>query len=146
MRRSLVLLLLACPSLLVPVPAAGSSSAPPAPEAVVVSEDAHGVVVSWTPVPGAPVGAVRYNVYGGSEDAFALLGSTGGDEPFFLGPGGHAGYAVTAVVDGVESAMSDGCFWVDWAVTPPQIIYEPMCERRAPRALQASPPEALDLG
>lgn len=137
MRPSPAPLLAACLALLL-LPAAGSSAALPSPQGLVVAEGEGRVLLAWAPVPVA--GAVRYHVYGGEPGALALLGTT--EAPLYSGEGGRGAYAVAAVVDGAESPASSGCIWVDWAAMPPQVVYEPGCDRRAPQPAQVLLPEA----
>jgi len=91
----------------------GELSRPLAASALALDSTA---LVSWIPAIETPD---SYNVYGIEGDSTSLLASVGGDDVIAEVAGGFASYAVTAVIDGVEStptltssASSDGCLTI----------------------------------
>lgn len=112
------------------VPTFASATGPQAPVAVnALAVDPVAAIVTWVPSASSP--ATEYNVYGVENGVLTLLASTLGTTAVV--PAGYQEYAVTAVVDGVESQpafTSPPCIEFDIG-PPPTYEVDPDCGSNA---------------
>ena len=115
-------------AVLVALPLLGVEAADttPAPRGVTLSVLGDEAILTWLPPTTMPGDELQYKVYDLSSGA-ALLETVSGDHPYFFAEPGSEAFGVSAVVNGVESGISEVCITVQDDRLPPIVGLDTAC-------------------